>query len=141
MIKNDIKNGEAASRIQVPLESRYVIFVNILQTRSIFEGKPTHGNLGRSNSNTGLAILKVSNQMARHIVDDMCSIVCSSGVKKTASFDRRQFNSKQEIHLVCLDAAIVPKRNRSRCSAVPVIVGKRMDLLEPRFHLCAIFTS
>ena len=50
MIKEYIKNGVAALRIQIPIESRYVIFVNISQTqptadRSIFAGRPTHDNI------------------------------------------------------------------------------------------------
>ena len=103
--------------------------------------QPTQGNRRQSNSNAGLVIFKVSNQMARHIVDDMYSIVCSGRVRKTASFNRRWLNSKQEIDLVRQKVPVVPKCNRSRFLAAPVIVGKHMDLLEPRFHWCAIFTS
>ena len=33
MIKKDIKNEEAALRIQIRFESRFVIFVNISQTQ------------------------------------------------------------------------------------------------------------
>ena len=45
-----------------------------------------------------------------------------------------RFNSKQEIHLVFKVVPVVAKRNRFLFWAVPVIVGKNMGLLEPRFH-------
>ena len=40
-IKKNIKNRKAALGIQIPFESRYVIFVHISQNPSIFAGKPT----------------------------------------------------------------------------------------------------
>ena len=33
MIKKDVKNRELALRMQIPFESRYVIFVNISRTQ------------------------------------------------------------------------------------------------------------
>ena len=118
-----------------------VSFLLIFRKPKFFAGRLTRGNTGISNSNTGLVILKVSNQISRHIVDDMHSIVFSGRIKKTASFNRRRLNSKQEIRLVYQEVPVVANRNRSRYSAVLVIVGKRMDLLEPRFYWCIIFTS
>ena len=96
MNKQNIKNRKAALRIQISFEIRSVC--SYFENPSIFAGRPTHGNVGISN--TRLVIFKVSNQMARHIVYDMYSIICGGRVSTTASFTRRRFNSKQEIHVV-----------------------------------------
>ena len=51
--------------------------------------------VGISYSNIG-PTLKVSNRMARHIVNDICSTVSSDHVRNNELFDHQRFNPKLE---------------------------------------------